>query len=336
MKEVAVKVQYPGLSEMLQADLVTVRNICRVTKRFFPETDLEWIVDELEENLSSELNFESEGNRADRVRSNFAHKSHQVSTPTIVWSATTKKILTMEFIRGVKVNDIEGLLAAKIDPLRVASLVIETLSEMIFIHGEVHLDPHPGNIFVVPGPKLVLLDHGLYRDLDEDFRINHCRLWKAVVMNNEKSMKEAATCLGVGRFYRVFPVLFAFRRWNSQRSFTTDITPAERKLIASDIQRVRFADIARFLGNMPRDLLLVFRTIDLVRSVNRVLGGTTSERLGIMLDYAVRGSYYHLDLPNLPHDRQTLPHIKSFLDRIRMIWELVVIQCSLFLLRLTT
>lgn len=117
-----------------------------------------------------------------------------------------KWMQTMEFIDGVKVNDVEGLRARGLDPKKVGPLLCEAFSEMIFVHGVVHCDPHAGNMLVVNSPadhrlpQLVILDHGLYRTLDEEFRLLYCKMWKAILIGDMELLKEVAEGLGAGPF----------------------------------------------------------------------------------------------------------------------------------------
>ncbi|KAL0287744.1 UNVERIFIED_CONTAM: AarF domain-containing protein kinase [Sesamum radiatum] len=120
---------------------------------------------------------------------------------------------------AVKVNDLEFLNRMGISPLEVAKALVDVFSEMIFVHGFLHGDPHPGNILVSPqGPNgfsLVILDHGIYKQLSEDFRKNYCRLWEALIILDSPKIQLLGETFGVGKYARYFPVIFTGRTINS-------------------------------------------------------------------------------------------------------------------------
>ena len=88
--------------------------------------------------------------------------------PTIVWEHTRRRVLVMEFMEGIKINDLRGLRRAGVDPAWVTRTLVDVFAEQILGHGFFHADPHPGNLQVQPeGPRLVLLDFGLAKELPE-------------------------------------------------------------------------------------------------------------------------------------------------------------------------
>ncbi|KAF2594726.1 hypothetical protein F2Q70_00044942 [Brassica cretica] len=109
-----------------------------------------------------------------------------ITVPTVFWEFTTAQVLTMQFCKGFKVDDVEAIKRTNLSPGKVAKVLVEVFAEMIFVHGFIHGDPHPGNILVSPGGQngfsLVLLDHGNCKTLDEGFRQDFCRLWEALIL----------------------------------------------------------------------------------------------------------------------------------------------------------
>lgn len=196
----------------------------------FPDTPFGWVIPELR-HIQNELglyiqftisytsnihplDFVNEGKNAERAMHMF-EGNPQIKIPTINWDLSTKKILTMEYIDGIKINDIEALDEAKIDKHKVAEILINMFSTQVFEHGFVHSDLHPGNLFVRRKDnrqlQLVLLDHGLYRELPEDVRLNYCHLWKALVMRNPEEIKQYAQQLGAGDYYEILAVMLTYR-----------------------------------------------------------------------------------------------------------------------------
>nr|CCA30171.1 ABC1 family protein, related [Neospora caninum Liverpool]CEL71286.1 TPA: ABC1 family protein, related [Neospora caninum Liverpool] len=153
-REVAVKVQRPGLREQMCGDLQTVEILMGVVSRVFPDFEFRWLLPEFRQNMRQETDFRQEAYNAMRLRWLFRHEP-EVYVPWVHWELTTKRVMTMEFVRGLKVTDppetLERELGAK--PEEVARLVMKVFSDMLFLHGFVHCDPHPGNLFVRRMPE---------------------------------------------------------------------------------------------------------------------------------------------------------------------------------------
>jgi aarF domain-containing kinase len=133
---------------------------------FFPDFKLLWLMDETKKNLPMELDFLHEAHNADMLRNLMTH-CKWLKIPKVYWNYSTERVLVMEYMDGGQINDLGYLQKEKISPREVTQKVGTLYSEMIFSHGFVHCDPHPGNLLVnknkVNGEtQIVLLDHGLY------------------------------------------------------------------------------------------------------------------------------------------------------------------------------
>lgn len=148
-----------------KVDMKTMELLCKMMSIVFPDFKMQWLVDESKKNLPIELDFLNEGRNAERAAKMFADYKW-LRVPKIFWEISTKRVLIMEYLPGGQVNDLEYIHANKIDKFDVANKIGQLYSNMIFINGFVHSDPHPGNILVRKSPKndteLILLDHGLY------------------------------------------------------------------------------------------------------------------------------------------------------------------------------
>jgi ubiquinone biosynthesis protein len=159
-REVAVKVQYPGIEGIIATDLAILQRIVVLVARLFPNIHLQPILDYLKETLPVELDFRREAAAMTELRAALRHRT-DVLVPKDIPELSTERLLVMEFIEGVKITDRAAMVDAGISPTAVARLLNEVYAEQIFRLGILHADPHPGNLFVQPGPKLALLDHGL-------------------------------------------------------------------------------------------------------------------------------------------------------------------------------
>ena len=170
-REVAVKIQYPGVAALMEADLDALESIFAALARLEPNIQLQPIADYLRWTLPLELDFHREAGAIEELRNALSDRD-DVVVPKVVSQLTTERLLVMELMEGVKVTDREALDAAGIEPQRVAELLNDAFADQLFKRGVLHADPHPGNLLVQPGsdgPRLVLLDHGLTLALDPSF-----------------------------------------------------------------------------------------------------------------------------------------------------------------------
>ncbi|GBF99298.1 hypothetical protein Rsub_12079 [Raphidocelis subcapitata] len=144
-REVAVKIQYPGLRGAADADLWTLSLLSQLAAAAFPHVRLSWLYRELKRKLEEELDFGVEVAHSRRLLSQLS-PSLGVALPEVHLPLCTSKILVMEWIHGYKVNDARALRRARISPRAVGVRLERAFAEMTFVHGYLHADPHPGNI----------------------------------------------------------------------------------------------------------------------------------------------------------------------------------------------
>ena len=163
-EEVAVKVQRPNLEEIIRFDIAILHRLVKLTNRFIPSAnenaDWEGMLHEFHSTIFEEMDYVKEGRNADRFRYNF-RTWRAVRVPKIFWSHTSRKLLTLEFVRGTKVVDIENLRARRISPVKVNRLLIRTYLKQLLEDGFFHADPHPGNLLVMDSGHLVFFDFGM-------------------------------------------------------------------------------------------------------------------------------------------------------------------------------
>ena len=163
-EEVAVKVQRLDLSESISIDVAILYRLVKLTNRFFPKAnenaDWEGMLHEFYHTIFEELDYVKEGRNADRFRYNF-RTWRAVRVPKVFWTHTNTRVLTLEFIRGTKVVDIEGLRARRISPVKVNRLLVRTYLKQLLEDGFFHADPHPGNLLVMDSGHLAFFDFGM-------------------------------------------------------------------------------------------------------------------------------------------------------------------------------
>ena len=190
--EVVVKVQRPGIEEVIATDLDILRDLARMAEEQFPELelyDLPSLVEEFAHTLRGELDFRREGHNADRFRRNFAD-SPRLYIPRVYWQWSTRRVLTLERIHGIKIDDLEALEAAGLDRHRLALHATEIVMQEVFDDGFFHADPHPGNLFALPDEVIAALDFGMVGRLARPLREQMVPLFTAVVRRDTGAMVE--------------------------------------------------------------------------------------------------------------------------------------------------
>ncbi len=163
-QEVAVKVQRPNLQSTISFDVAILFRLVKLTNRFFPKAnenaDWEGMLREFHSTIFEEMDYVKEGRNADRFRYNF-RTWRAIRVPKIYWTHTNTRVLTLDFIRGTKVVDLEGLKANRISPVKVNRMLIRTYLKQLLEDGFFHADPHPGNLLVMDSGHLAFFDFGM-------------------------------------------------------------------------------------------------------------------------------------------------------------------------------
>ena len=163
-EEVAVKVQRPDLESIISIDVAILFRLVKLTNRLFPKAnenaDWEGMLHEFHTTIFEEMDYVKEGRNADRFRYNF-RTWRAIRVPKIFWTHSSTRVLTLEFIRGTKVVDIQGLKAHRISPVKVNRLLIRTYLKQLLEDGFFHADPHPGNLLVMDSGHLAFFDFGM-------------------------------------------------------------------------------------------------------------------------------------------------------------------------------
>ncbi|XP_013372637.1 PREDICTED: uncharacterized aarF domain-containing protein kinase 1 isoform X3 [Chinchilla lanigera] len=280
-RTVAVKVQHPKVQAQSSKDILLMEVLVLAVKQLFPEFEFMWLVDEAKKNLPLELDFLNEGRNAEKVAQMLKHFDF-LKVPQIYWELSTKRVLLMEFVEGGQVNDRDYMERNKINVDEISRHLGKMYSEMIFVNGFVHCDPHPGNVLVRKHPvtgkaEIILLDHGLYQVLTEAFRLDYCHLWQSLIWTDMEKVKRYSQCLGAGELYPLFACMLTARSWDSvNRGIShAPVTATEDSEIRSNAANY-LPQISQLLNHVPRQMLLILKTNDLLRSIEATLGTRAS------------------------------------------------------------
>jgi predicted unusual protein kinase regulating ubiquinone biosynthesis (AarF/ABC1/UbiB family) len=153
-RDVVVKIQRPFIEQLIDVDFNALHRVAGWMMRYGPirrRADVRALVSELESTVQREIDYLSEGANAETFRRNFA-EARRIHVPRVVWSRTTKRVLTLENVYAIKITEYDAITAAGIDRAEVARILFKTYLKQIFEDGFFHADPHPGNLFVTPRP----------------------------------------------------------------------------------------------------------------------------------------------------------------------------------------
>lgn len=284
-EKLAVKIQHEDLRETSYVDLQAIEGLVRFVRYMAPNADYMWLVREANENLPRELDFRAEAENAIRCKAMLESSSAlhgSVDVPHIYLDHTSARVLTMEWVDGVSIADTAGLQSIHCKPKSLARVIATCFSEMIYRFGNVHADPHIANMLVRKtasgGWQLVLLDHGLYRQLNDEFRLEYSKLWKALILGDIKGITESAANMNAADSVPLFAGMLTQRQWKDVTKWKkgtnrlgNDRTEAEKEEIQEFVGQ-HAQEIGSLLGKVPRELLLLLKTNDCLRSVDKELG----------------------------------------------------------------
>ena len=186
-EEVAVKFQRPGIRKIIEVDLEIMLHLATLAERHIEELALHRpvkIVEEFARTLEKEIDYKTEAINMERAARQSLDDPY-VYIPKVFRKTTTSRVLTTEFIDGIKISNIEELEAAGLDRKVITARGADLVLQQVFDHGFFHADPHPGNIFVLPENVICMLDFGMAGTVDRHTRDDFVDLLESIVNQNE-------------------------------------------------------------------------------------------------------------------------------------------------------
>ncbi len=171
-EEVVFKIRRPGIAKIVETDIDVLMGLAYLIEQHVPAIapyDPVGLVKEFRRNIMREMNFTREGRTVDRFALNFA-ESETVYTPKVYWDYSGELILTMEYVPGIKISELEQLTAQGYDLKEIARRGADAFLKQVLDYGLFHADPHPGNVFILPGQIICMLDYGMVGRLGQDLK----------------------------------------------------------------------------------------------------------------------------------------------------------------------
>lgn len=171
-EEVVFKVRRPGIERVVDTDVDILMGLAYLVENHLPGGDMydpTGLVKEFRRTIYRELDFSREGRTIERFSANF-HDDETVRIPKVCWEFTSRKVLTLEYLDGIKVSHLDELRQNGHDLREIARRGANSFLQQVFEHGFFHADPHPGNIYVLPGDIICIFDFGMVGRLDDDLK----------------------------------------------------------------------------------------------------------------------------------------------------------------------
>ncbi len=267
-KYVAVKVQHPGIRKTVKSDIRIMRiianrldNSLEIAKSY----NLPGLVDVFERDIKKELDYKFEAMNAIHLYDLL--KDDEVYIPGVYMEYTTSKVLTMEYVDGVSLNTVLSSKEDKYDRERIALQGADSFIKQILEYGFYHADPHPGNIFVLENNNVAFVDFGMMGHLDDDLREDLSKLFIFISEGDAKLLTKQLMYMGIvddSNDYKQieYEILQLLDRYYGIQF--NDISGVLRGLIEDDL-------LNEYGVILPRDLMMVIRTLSMVDDVGRSL-----------------------------------------------------------------
>jgi predicted unusual protein kinase regulating ubiquinone biosynthesis (AarF/ABC1/UbiB family) len=255
---VAVKVQRPGLREQITLDLYIVRNIAAWLNRNIGviRSDLVALIDELGQRVFEEMDYLNEAANAERFRE--LHRNNpRIAVPAIYRDATSRRVLTMEWIDGVKLTNLEAVRAMGIDPDDMVEVGVNCSLQQLLEHGFFHADPHPGNLLALEDGRLCYLDFGMMSEVSRESRTGLIQAVVHLVNRNFSKLSRDFVTLGfLAEDVNLEPIVPAFESVFSQ-ALEMGVNRMDFKSVTDDMSGVMY----RFPFRVPPYYALIIRSL---------------------------------------------------------------------------
>lgn len=272
-REVVVKVQRPQIREIIESDLTILFTIARLLIKYVPESRFFnplGIVEEFSKTINKELDFIKESMNCIKIRNDFL-KDPNVYIPKVYVEYTTEKVLVMEKIVGVRIDDIESIDRLGLDRARLAKTCIDVYFKQILENGFFHADPHPGNILVRSDGVVCFVDFGIVGRVTDELKESMANIFIAIIEKDFDSLIKQYIELGI--------IPDDIDTESFKRDFKADIRDILEPLYGLKIQQINFAEYfeslirlaTKYNLKIPSDLLLVDKTLLILENLARQL-----------------------------------------------------------------
>lgn len=257
-EKVAVKVQRPGLREQITLDLYIVRNIAAWINQNIGliRSDLVALIDELGKRVFEEMDYLNEAANAEKFAALHRHNK-RIAVPLIYHQATSRRVLTMEWIDGVKLTNLEAVRSIGMDPDDMVQVGVNCSLQQLLEHGFFHADPHPGNLLALADGRLAYLDFGMMSEVSRESRTGLIQAVVHLVNRNFSALSKDFVSLGfLANDVNLEPIVPAFESVFSQ-AIEMGVSRMDFKAVTDDLSGVMY----RFPFQVPPYYALIIRSL---------------------------------------------------------------------------
>jgi len=268
-EEVVVKIQRPDIRKTVEVDLEIIFHLASLMERHLKEMEIHRptrIVEEFARTLEKELDYSTEASHQERFAMQFL-KNSEVYVPKIYREASTGKVLTMEYINGIKASEIDRLDEAGLDRREIARRGFDLIMNQIFVHGFFHADPHPGNVFILPGNVICYLDFGMMGRIGRKSRENFADLIMNIVRRDEAKATESLLKLSISDEQPDKHVLERDVADFVDRHFYRPLKELDLERLLHQLLEMA----ARHRLTIPPDLFMMIKALSTVEGLGRML-----------------------------------------------------------------
>jgi len=264
-EEVVVKVLRPDIEVVINLDLDILSDLAQLAQdrtTFGERYDVVDFAAEFAISLRGELDFRREGRNADQFRENFA-KEPYLKAPVIYWDYSTRRILVQEQFKGIKIDDFNALNAAGYDCKQLASISARFVLKEVMEDGFFHADPHPGNLLILPGEVLGVLDFGAVGRLGTNDRVSLARLLILVVQNDVEGIVDQLMRMGIAGYGIDRTALIRALKRLLMQYYGLPI----QEIPASEVSRELEPIVYKYKLRIPSNYWLLIKTIAIMQGV---------------------------------------------------------------------
>lgn len=270
-QKVAVKIIRPGIHKQIRNDIRVMYFLAKRLESAFETArilGLTNIVKEFERTIFNELDLHIEAGNMDRFARHYQY-INEIHIPKVFWDLTSKSVLVMEFVEGVKVDQVDAICQMGLDPKHIALIGLRSLSKQLMEFGIIHADPHPGNTIVMPDGRVGLVDFGIVSHLDREMMQHLAHLFLGYAAHDYDLVMDAL--IGTGLIDETNIRLDQFR---------SDLKEISEPFYGRSLQTISVKDVYdQIIGLvteyhilLPRNLLLLFKTLIQSESLGKILG----------------------------------------------------------------
>ncbi|MBY6266886.1 2-polyprenylphenol 6-hydroxylase [Parageobacillus thermoglucosidasius] len=258
-EKVAVKIQRPNIANIIETDLEILQDLATLAER-----RLEWaaqyqicdMVDEFSRSLRAELDYTIEARNAEKISNQFKNDPG-IHIPKVFWEYSTKKVLTMEYVEGIKFNELERLKQNGYNLKKLADRLAKAVFQQIFVEGFFHGDPHPGNVLVLPGEVIAFIDFGMVGRLNPEIKYHFSSLVIALMNQSTDGVIKSICQMGLVPDDVNIMQLRDDVEQLREKYYRVSLSKISLGEAVNDLFRVAFRHSIR----IPRDLTLLGKTL---------------------------------------------------------------------------